>query len=476
METVIHLWYNWGLTPMLESEADYAAKLKRVSELRYVQRESRTEVAVALSKDPREPLTAANVNKWLDAARDLGVVTFDIDASFAIMGKTDDRLADVLARAFRLDEPLVIETAEDASPNSRSDTLHTALGNQTGKHVKISANSNLFVAGGRTVLQVARKISRKRVSKQNVRIDPLSGRNWTGSWHFGGADDLKRPLDADDAAVVLSSAFPESGNYYSQIGYPLYAETASQARVIMREHCAFLPDGRWNWDIAQRKLYRAICGIGALHPRSGHRIIRFLEAYLKDHGVHEDLENLITSGALGSVKLPGKPGRSAPYLSRVAIDLVDAISFSARKGLGYFGDLANRLYPCLPLPQTLVEREPPSVEDYAELLKKLDVLNSRALVAQWSHLRNANSWITAGGYLKLPAIWTLAIARDLEQEKSAGSESIMSQLTTDSTTAHELIRAKEAFDKSPRPVRQWYADLTAMIFRGQATKNVSGGR
>jgi DNA-binding transcriptional regulator LsrR (DeoR family) len=300
---------------MPKSEAEYAAKLKHVCEMRYVQRESRTDVAIAVSKDSREPLTAANVNKWLDAARDLGVVTFDIDASFAIMGEPHERLSNELGRAFRLDEPLVIETAEDSPQDDQADEVHTALANQTGKHLKISANSNVFVAGGRTVLQIVRKISRKRVSKQNVRIDPLSGRNWTGSWQFGGADDLKRPLDADDAAVVLASAFPESGNYYSQIGYPLYAETTQQARVIMREHCAFLPDGRWNWDIPKRRLNRAICGIGALHPRGGHRIMRFLEVYLQEHGATGNLETLIADGTLGSVKLPGKPGKSAPYLS-----------------------------------------------------------------------------------------------------------------------------------------------------------------
>lgn len=109
-------------------------------------------------------------------------------------------------------------------------------------------------------------------------------------------------------------------------------------------------------------------------------------------------------------------------------------------------------------------------------MKKLDVPNSRALVPRWSHLRDATAWITAGGTLKLPAIWTLAIARDLEQEKAAGTESIMSQLTTDSTTAQELVRAKEAFEHAPRQVKQWYEDLTAMIFGRETKTDTAGSR
>jgi hypothetical protein len=94
---------------------------------------------------------------------------------------------------------------------------------------------------------------------------------------------------------------------------------------------------------------------------------------------------------------------------------------------------------------------------------------------QLRRIRGASAWITAGGALKLPAIWTLAITRALEQEKVAGSESIMGQLTTDSATAQDLVRAKEAFEKASRPIKQWYADVTAMIF-AREMKNAAGSR
>ena len=309
-------------------------------------------------------------------------------------------------------------------------------------------------------------IKRKRVLWSDIRVDPLSGRNWTGTWQVDGPD-LQRPLDADDAALILASAC-RTGASFSQIGHPLYAESIDQAHAIMREHCAFLPDGSWNWNARYRAL-RAICGIGSLHLDSGHRIMGFLETYLSEHGIpKEDLRQMIQNGTLGDVDLPKKPDLSAPYLSRVALELIAAISFATRHNLGYFGDIANRLFPCLPLPESLNPDRLPKLQDYADLLKKLDALNRRAIVMQWSHLRKASAWVTAGGQLKLEPIWTLAITRYIERQRpraKSEDESILAHLTTDSVTAQKLLDALEEFKKSPVVVQQWYRDLIEILFQ-----------
>src|SRR6267154_2184111 len=415
-----------------------AEKLARVAELHYVYNSSREKIIAELSQDlleREEGYDLSNVNVWLTQAAKKHVIAFDIDPSFAIVGNRNEILERRLNHAFGLEEPIVVDVEETALQDPKAADLHTALANQTGMRLSQipSSKTRFFVAGGRTVVHVARMIKRHRLLWSNIRIDPLSGRNWTGYWHVDGPD-LERPLDADDATVILASAFPK-GATFSQIGHPLYAENADQARAIMGEHCAFLPDGGWNWD---REIpyptRRGICGIGSLHPESGHRIMSFLETYLKNYGVKgpEDLRRMIEDGTLARIKLPESPDRSAPYLSRVALELIAAITFAAERDLGYFGDIANRLYPCLPLPKALDEGDLPEVKDYGELVTKLNALNSRAVVMQWSHLRNVDAWVTAGGTLKLEPIWTLAITRYIEQRLSSApnrEESILTQLT-----------------------------------------------
>jgi hypothetical protein len=442
----------------------------KVAEMRYLERLSRKEIAARLSVGRRVQFNVGNVNHWLDRARELGVVAFDIDPSFAVSGQQKERLAERLARAFRLEDALVVELGPELSQDPKATRLHLALANATGQRLcgVVSNKTNVFVAGGRTVVQIVRMISRKRPAKFGIRIDPLSGRNWTGSWQVDGPDDLERPLDADDAAVILASAFSESGTRFSQIGYPLYAETATQAKTIMREHCAFLPDGRWNWDIPGRQTKRAICGIGVLHPYSGHRIMRFLVTHFKDHGVDSPsvLARAIQDGSLALANLHEKPDKSAPHLSRVAVQLVEAFTFAGQNRLGYVADVANRLYPCLPLPGELPESELQQAEAYTELAKRLDVVNDRALVMQWSHLRQAPTWVSAGGALKLHSIWTLAIARRIEQSQTGSSiESVMAQLSTDSETALKLLDAVDAFERASDRVQQWYSEMVGLLFR-----------
>jgi len=198
--------------------------------------------------------------------------------------------------------------------------------------------------------------------------------------------------------------------------------------------------------------------------------MRFLETYLDDYGIRnlEEFLQRVQVGGVGAIKskLPKKPARSAAYLSRVALELIEAIGLASEKKLGYFGDVANRLYPCLPLPNEVrVENLLPRAY-YQELVTKLDALNRRAIVMQWSHLRNSSTWITAGGELKLRPLWTLAIMRYIERQKRSNSiESVMTHLTTDSVTARHLLDALVAYKQAPDRVQQWYADLSSVLFQ-----------
>jgi hypothetical protein len=174
----------------------------------------------------------------------------------------------------------------------------------------------------------------------------------------------------------------------------------------------------------------------------------------------------ITFDAIKS-KLPKRPDRSAAYLSRVALELIDAITLAAEKNLGHFGDVANRLYPCLPLPDELSVDNLPAHKSYEELATRLDALNQRAIIMQWSHLRNLPTWITAGGELKQKPLWTLAIMRYIERhERNSSIESVMTHLTTDSVTARYLLSALAAYKQAPPQIRSWYVDLSEVLLRG----------
>ena len=343
--------------PRADSDSD-ADRLAEVARLRYVHRMSRKEIAAHFSSrrsvGKSADLSETTINKWLDRARQLGVIAFDIDRSFASTGRLNSRLSEILAGKLQMEESLVYEIDPSASQDPRAADLHITLANQTGRRFcEILGNKTaVLVAGGRTVVQIAKMIARKQPKKFGIRVDPLSGRNWTGCWQVDGEDDLERPLDADDAAVILASAFPACGTRFTQIGFPLYAEKAQQAQAIIREHCAFLPDGQWNWELPQRSTKRTLCGVGALHPKSGHRIMRFLDAYLRQHGVEglDEFVGMTESGTLAKIGIVGSPDKSAPYLSRVSVELLDAMAFAAQKNLGYLGDVANLLFPSLPLP------------------------------------------------------------------------------------------------------------------------------
>jgi len=127
-----------------------------------------------LSVGRESPFNDANVNHWLDEARDLGVIAFDIDPSFAINGRRIESATDTLGGAFELDEALVIDVGKPAQEDTKAVNLHVALSNQTGRRLTevLGSRTNLLVAGGRTVIQIARKVSRKGPQWRSIRIDP----------------------------------------------------------------------------------------------------------------------------------------------------------------------------------------------------------------------------------------------------------------------------------------------------------------
>lgn len=446
------------------------AQLARVVELVYVYDWSRPKVRAMVFPDAVDDTI---VSQALREARNRHVVDFDIDEFFALRGAPNDVLRDDLFRpdGFDLTSPLVIDIEARGEPDPKEASLHTTLANHAS--IRLSeldgSKTRFFVAGGRTIVQVARMLKRLRPQWTDSRVDPLSGRNWTGSWRIDGSD-FERLLDADDAARYLVSAVQRKASF-SQIGHPLYAENAAQAQSIMREYCAFRPDGSWNWNDSSFKFSRAICGVGSLHPESGHRIMGFLESYIEKHyrkqGLKRTLKQMIDDGTLGTIDLPSDPDPTAPYLSRVALQLRDALSFAQEHNLGYFGDIANRLFPCLPIPKELPPDLPnPSI--FVELLDKLDALNHRAIVMNWSHLRNVQTWVTAGGKHKHRPIWTLAITRFIERKRGRLENSILDQLTTDTQTATMLKDALEDFKRANDRVQQWYSDLTEILFQDDA--------
>ena len=208
------------------------------------------------------------------------MISFNIDPSFAISGLEEVPWSVMVRDTFDLRECTVVAVDVPASDSGfRADLLHVGMANCTGTKIResIASGDHIAVAGGRAVHRLAQFIKRNPPSKKDIRITPLSGRTWSGSWQLSGPDNLELPLDADDNALVLANAFDkEPGTRFSQISHPLYATTASLAHSIMREHCATLPNSGWNWGLKPPD--RAFVGVGVIDPQSGHRISAFLRS------------------------------------------------------------------------------------------------------------------------------------------------------------------------------------------------------
>jgi DNA-binding transcriptional regulator LsrR (DeoR family) len=425
-----------------------SANLAELAREYYVKGMSQRDIAKARN------VKQSTVSIWLQRARDRGVVLIDIDAEFAITGIEHRDKSKELRDAFGLREALVVDPGRpEVFEDERANELHTIIANTTGVRLRewIQAGDHVVVGGGRAPVKVARVIKRTPPSRREVRISPLSGRIWTGSWQEDGPENLQRPLDADDAARLLAFAFEhEPGTRFGQIGHPLFEEPDLVKQTI-EEECVFSPGGQWNTTWGLQPPGKALVGVGVLHPRSGHRIAELLN----------------------KIELNPKD-KVARHLKWAASQFAKAMDFVTKNGLPFFGDVANRQFPALLLPTELQKSAIPVEkldELYSELGCKLDVLNSRAVVMDWDHLRCIPSvWAVAGGALKINVLWTLLICRFLDPDKS---KSVVKEVSTDIRTANQLLEALQAFHQAPTAFKNWYRSIAPRIF-GPSSKSVEG--
>lgn len=419
------------------------------------------------------------IRRYLKLAQEMGVVEFNIDASYAIGDRSCPELENRMEVAFELEHAIVIEPHDephltdevddhvvtddllqedptDAADSEKKeeahqtngaedhaaadDLLHVALANRAGGELisdgGVQEGDHIAVAGGRGVYRTVQRMKRRPPPRKNIRISPLCGRIWAHSWKLTGPDRIERPLDADDCAFVLAQAFEKfEGTVCTQIGMPLYADDQAQAQSIAKEYCAFLPDGQWNWGLKAPRL--VIVGCGVIDPAGGHRMA---EVNAQRPVFRE----------------------AAPYLSRAADDLQRLISYADAENLPYPGDVANRLFPALPLPQDLPANGLDSYNEHFEVLNgMIQALNDRSLVMSWGHLRSASFvWCVAGGPLKVSALWTLLLAG----QYSGRNDQLITAISTDARTAETLLDARKQLRRMPRPVQDWYREAVGQCF------------
>jgi hypothetical protein len=187
---------------------------------------------------------------------------------------------------------------------------------------------------------------------------------------------------------------------------------------------------------------RALVGVGVFHRDSGHRITELLKKIKHDSSVVV-----------------------AEHLNWAAGRFEEAIAFAEENGIPAFGDVANRLFPALPLPADLLAQRSKQAalrRGYRDLLHKLREINSRAVVMGWQHLRGIPSvWAVAGGQFKREVLWTLLICRYLEKDKS---KTIVKEMSTDLDTAEDLHRARQEYESLPESLQSWYQEMVGTIF------------
>jgi DNA-binding transcriptional regulator LsrR (DeoR family) len=425
---------------MPKVDPDEPRKLARVARDYYINGYSQSDIAKKMGRNQ------STVAMWLRRARERGVASVDIDPDFALSGIEHRERSRELRDRSKLRECLVVDKIDPAlSADDRSNELHTVIANTSGIRLRewIQSGDHIVVGGGRAPVRVARFIKRTPPARSEVRISPLSGRIWTGAWQQDGRENLQRPLDADDAARLLGFAFEnEPGTRFSQIGHPLYADSPSAARRTIEEECVFRPDTGWNVGWGLQAPVRALVGVGVLHPASGHRLSEFLKT-----------------------KSGGGENHARHHLGWAALKCKEALQFVSTHKLPYFGDVANRLFPALPLPHEFKARKAPSPELFNRLGALLDELNRRAVVMGWGHLKGIPSvWAVAGGELKARVLWTLVICRYLDEKSSCP----ITELSTDIRTAETLLKALRDYEKAPDAVKDFYKALAPAIFRSPA--------
>jgi hypothetical protein len=147
-------------------------------------------------------------------------------------------------------------------------------------------------------------------------------------------------------------------------------------------------------------------------------------------------------------------------LESAAVDIKRIIEFANNAGLPYPGDVANRLFPSLPLPNELPADLDKVKADISGLNDLIVQLNRRSVVMDWPHLRAIRHvWAVAGGAYKANALWTLLLKGLIDKEGF-----LVSGLSTDADNAQKLVDAGEAFWGLVPGKLRWYEDMIGIIF------------
>jgi len=412
--------------------------LAKVAHEYYVNGLSQREIGLLPDVNKKQTTIA----QWIKRSTELGMVAIDIDPSFGSVGIESPSLAERMRSLFGLADCVVVDPGPTVPEDSRAEgELHNTVALATGVRLKewLQPGSHVAIAGGRAVVQVTRLLKRRALPRRDIVVSPLSGRIWTGLWQVMGTRNLQRPLDADDAAALLAFAFErERGTRFSQIGSPLFPAVASrQLAEIQRAQCAFLPGGKWNWGL--RPPDRALVGIGVLHRESGHRISEYL----------------------GMTKRARDSDAGARHLQRISKDLRSALALAETTRMG-IGDLGNRLFPTIPLPNEVAAASLDTPAVMARLLSRVESINRRALVFSWEHLRQVGMvWAIGAGELKRHALWTILLCDTQGAEK--GRRRLVESVSVDAASAMVLIEAKRAVDSS-RALSSTFERLTKRLF------------
>lgn len=439
-----------------------AERLEQVARMHYIDGQSLGEVAEALGIK-----STSTVSRLRDDAVRLGVVSFNVDKSYAFIGFEDNPLTSRLRDDFNLGDSTVvmrIDAERTSDSHEEDDHVHLALANQAGVKIRerLSSDQYVAVAGGRAVVRAIQSFSRIPPARRRVRITPLSGRTWSHSWRSDGKI-LERPLDSDNAAYLFAQALEkEEGTSFDQIAMPVFADSAKAAQEIINVYCLFKNDGSWKDRIPDL----GIVGVGCLDPNGGHRFTDFLTKSQKytqqdpqdPHTKHlrslatelEDIHNIVQN-----FKDAAEPEITLPYC----------------------GDVANRVFCSLPLPEALLGKE--GVEDearihnrlslytrsYNNLMQPVGKLNAKLIGMQWRHLQQVRTVVAlAGGQYKRNCLWTLLLLNRLLPEQR-----IITDLITDAECAKVLRDAIRQYKSAPGYVKEWYKDWVKKNFSNEET-------
>jgi hypothetical protein len=259
---------------------------------------------------------------------------------------------------------------------------------------------------------------------------------------------MERPLDADDAVHIFAEAFEdEPGGQFSQINQPLYCtgkqeEAAEKARNTLSRHYAIGAGDSCNWGLPNAN--RALVGIGSSES-SSHRITIFLRKFQADIRTARE-----------------------PCLSAAGPNLIKIHELCEDSGLPLPGDMANRLFPSLPLPSEFKSAIagdgnylPRMERALPRIAKEIEDLNAKAVVIPWVHLRRIPlTRVICTGPSKLRALYTVMLAGYLDVEN--GATPLVKELSTDQVTASQLLSELTFIQADPELMKtyaKWLAEF-----------------